>query len=289
MRWTAYEIVLRLRSPLHIGWSKIGNLQRTRPYVTGRVLWGALTERLTRDKYRGEATTASHYRAIGEQVHESLAFTYLYPALKAANCYNVLWPWPDERRFQRRLLSSYQSTALVYPAQSAAEGMLHETEYIAPRTLDTGEAVFLKGYIFARAGCPLRWQEALQRLQIGGERGYGWGSVERVECREIETHTLFDTAITCDLNQQRPIIQIPANERILAHTIADPATLIAGSIEPLVGREWRADAPVNRYAGQHVTFHAICYTPGSVMKAAVQCTVGKFGVWETTTAASAPQ
>ena len=45
MAWRAYKIVLRLRSPLHIGRGKVGNLQRTRPYVAGRNLWGALTAR----------------------------------------------------------------------------------------------------------------------------------------------------------------------------------------------------------------------------------------------------
>jgi hypothetical protein len=45
-----YHLVLRLRSPLHIGWNKTGNVQRTRSYVTGRNLWGALTMRLTRDQ-----------------------------------------------------------------------------------------------------------------------------------------------------------------------------------------------------------------------------------------------
>ena len=64
MTWRAFEVVLRLRSPMHIGCGKVGNLQRTRPYVTGRVLWGALTMRLTRDaaQGRGPATDSREYR-----------------------------------------------------------------------------------------------------------------------------------------------------------------------------------------------------------------------------------
>ena len=50
MVWTIYRVTLKLTSPLHVGWKKIGNLMITRPYVTGRTLWGALTARLVRDK-----------------------------------------------------------------------------------------------------------------------------------------------------------------------------------------------------------------------------------------------
>jgi hypothetical protein len=49
MNWIGYRVVFRLRSPLHIGWRKAGNVQVTRPYLTGRSFWGALTERLVRD------------------------------------------------------------------------------------------------------------------------------------------------------------------------------------------------------------------------------------------------
>jgi len=63
-------------------------------------------------------------------------------------------------------------------SHAAAERMLYEVEFLSPRTLDTGESVFLKGYVFERDGCSLKWKSTLKRLQLGGERGYGWGSVE---------------------------------------------------------------------------------------------------------------
>src|SRR5213082_2804295 len=72
MTWTAYRIVFRLLSPMHIGWRKVGNLQQTRPYVLGRSLWGALTARLTR------ISGSNDYSEIGEQVDQQLAFTYFY-------------------------------------------------------------------------------------------------------------------------------------------------------------------------------------------------------------------
>ncbi|MCX7597189.1 MAG: hypothetical protein N2235_26265, partial [Fischerella sp.] len=152
MTWTPYRIVFKLKSPMHIGCGKVGNVQRTRPYVTGRVFWGALTMRLTREHHQ-PATDSRLYQAIGEQVHQQLAYTYFYPATKANGDYKIHLPWENEHLFRRQFLSSYASTALNYPQQSADEGLLHEVEFISPRTLDSGEQVYLVGYVFAKNSC----------------------------------------------------------------------------------------------------------------------------------------
>lgn len=279
MTWRAFQVVLRLRSPLHIGCGKVGNLQRTRLYVTGRVLWGALTMRLTRDAFqeRGPATDSHDYQGFGNQVHQDLAFTYLYPALESGDDYQVAWPWENESTFRRRFLSSYQGTALSYPQQSAAEGMLHEVECISPHTLDTGEAVFLKGYVFEKEGCALHWQSALKRLQMGGERGYGWGDVELVNALQFADE-LFGGPAVFRGDGDVPVICLPTDGRLLAHTLATDLP-VAGDVEPLVGREWRSDDPHRRYVGQHVAFGDVCFTPGSMVSQALDVEVQKLGVW----------
>lgn len=281
MSWNVYQVVLRLRSPLHIGCGKMGNLQRTRPYVTGRVLWGALTMRLTRDaaQGRGPATDSRAYRGVGEQVHQSLAFTYFYPALKSGDDYRVAWPWENESLFRRRFLSSYAGTALAYPQQAAAEGMLHEVEFIAPHTLDTGVPVFLKGYVFEKQGCILDWQPALRRLQMGGERGYGWGSVELVNTSQSADEQLFDGLATFRGDDDVPMIHLPADGRLLAHTLAGDLP-VTGAVEPLVGREWRSDNARRRYAGQHVECTGVCFTPGSLVRRELDFAVQNFGLWQ---------
>ncbi len=280
MAWHIHRVVLRLHSPLHIGCGKVGNLQRTRPYVTGRVLWGALTMRLTRDaaQGRGPATDSRKYREVGDQVHQSLAFTYFYPALKSGNSYQVAWLWGNEGAFRRRFLSSYQGTALSYPQQSAAEGMLHEVEFISPNTLDTGEAVFLKGYVFEKEGCVVGWQSALKRLQMGGERGYGWGDVKLVNASQSADEHLFGGIATFKGDGDVPIIYLSADGRLLAHTLTKDLQA-AGDVEPLVGREWRSDNPRRRHVGQYIAFNNICFAPGSVTLQALDFVVEKFGVW----------
>ncbi|MGH9762580.1 MAG: hypothetical protein ACREAC_17305, partial [Blastocatellia bacterium] len=193
MAWQIHRVVFRVRSPLHIGWGKVGNLQRTRPYVTGRAMWGALTMRLTRDAANGGSAAANSrdYQQVGLEVHRSMAFSYFYPAVSSVSEYEIAWPWLDEARFGRQFLSSYGGTALSYPSQSSATGMLHEVEFITPTTLDCGLPVFLVGYILEEQGCALRWREALRRFQIGGERGYGWGDTELVEAERTDDRVLF--------------------------------------------------------------------------------------------------
>jgi len=274
MNWIGYRVVFRLRSPLHIGWRKAGNVQVTRPYLTGRSFWGALTERLARDAAAttGQTATDSNgYQEVGEQVNEMLAFTYFYPALQSGNDYQVFWPWDDERAFRRRFLSSYQSTALVYPAHSAAEGSLHEIEFLSPHTLDSADPVYLVGYVFAHQDCALPWRDALTRLQFGGERGYGWGKVELVSLENTDGAFSY----TVDCSGHRPVIIVLQDKRLLAHTLPGQATMV-GEVEPLVGREWKTPAG----AGQHVSFSAIGYAPGSAAQAARRFRMKAFGLWQ---------
>ncbi|MGH9427844.1 MAG: hypothetical protein ACRD2L_16275, partial [Terriglobia bacterium] len=285
MAWQVHQVVFRLRSPLHIGWGKVGNLQRTRPYVTGRVLWGALTMRLTRDAANGRnsATDSREYLRAGDELHRSLAYTYFYPATRSGTGYQIAWPWPNESQFRRRFLGSYSGTALSYPQQAAATGMLHEVEFITSRTLDTGEPVFLVGYVFERDGCELKWQAACKRLQLGGERGYGWGDLGRIESSEYTSEDLFDGKAKFNGMGERPVISLPASksspEPLLAHTLT--ANLPAsGEVEPLVGREWRSYNTHNHHAGQHVEFSGVCFAPGSTVDQPLDLVIGEFGIWQ---------
>jgi hypothetical protein len=271
MTWRAYEVIFRLRTPLHVGWRKVSNLQMTRHYFTGRNLWGALTMRLTRNAVAGPAIDSGVYQTSGNQVHEHLAFTYFYVALREDDRYAVVWPWENESAFRRRFLSSYASAALAYPQQSADEGLLHEVEFITPMTRDDGKPVFLKGYIFERQGCNLAWRPALKRLQIGGERGYGWGDLAPIGVTSVNGGRLFD-CVTFDGSGARPVIHVQPNERLLAHTLAD-GVAASGAVEPLVGREWQS------YAGQGVAYSGVAFAPGAVVEQEQHFTVERHGVW----------
>ncbi|MFQ5857417.1 MAG: RAMP superfamily CRISPR-associated protein [Anaerolineae bacterium] len=268
MTWIAHKIVLRLLTPLHIGAAKLGNVQRTRPYVTGKVLWGALTARLTRD----HPGFSGDYRKVGDRVKEELAFSYFYPAVGDQV---DLWPWKAPDAFAWRYLGSYASTALDYSRNTAEEGSLHETEFIAPTTRDS-RPVFLVGYIFEQEGCTLPWQEALPRLQIGGERTYGWGRVA-LHAATPSTESLFG-CYELDLLGTRPAVTLTENDSLLAHTRAHGAQAIParGRLTPLVGRETRA---ANAH-GRHLSTAVICWEPGSIAGSVGQAAIGPYGIWE---------
>jgi len=273
MTWTINRVLLRLRSPMHIGWNKVGNVQRTRSYVTGRVLWGALTERVTRDeaKDKGPATDSRLYAEVGKTINGQLAFSYFYPTTDPDGEVR-LWPWHDD--FRRLHLSTYASTALAYPEQSADEGTLHEVECLVPQTMNGGDQVYLSGYVLALDDAP-PWESALWRLQLGGERGYGWGRVEPVT-EPSAGRDLFGYKL--DLNADRPIVHIPENGVLLAHTLAaglEPAG-VSGRIEPLVGRVTNREG----HFGGRLTSAQICLTPGTRTLRPITLQIGAYGIWE---------
>jgi hypothetical protein len=290
MSWTVYQIILRLHSPLHIGYREVGYVRRTRPYVTGRALRGALVNRVGRNQnIRGEEP-GDPFRCVSKTFSQYLTFTYFYPVLKENGGWKVYFPWENESVFCRRFLSSYVSTALTYPHQTAAEGLLHEIEFISHRTLDTGEPVHLMGYIFVQEerlkGEKYDWAGALRRLQLGGERGYGWGDARLEDIRKISTN---DKLFGCDkiglnLDEKRPLVCLEEKQPVLAHTDTKAGNIV-GNVEPIVGREWRADNEHKRndkrkYIGQHLAYNGICFAPGSRVLQPAKFSIEEGGYWK---------
>jgi hypothetical protein len=289
MHWTAYQIILRLHSPLHIGYTEVGYLQRTRPYVTGRVLRGALVNRVGRNQNIKGAAPGDPFRAVSKTFAAYLTFTYFYPALNENGKWKVYFPWEDGAGFRRRFLSSYASTALAYPRQTAAEGLLHEVEFISPYTLDTGEPVYLMGYLFVQEEQLKRgkydWVGALRRLQLGGERGYGWGEA-RLEGDPVPVTDMLFGKISFQTHAKCPLLHLEKEQAALAHVFAPNANL-SGPVEPMVGREWRADndgkrSDKRKYIGQHLAYNGVCFAPGSLTLQPIRFVIGEGGYWRLT-------
>lgn len=246
MAWTHYTLKFRLQSPMHIGYRKVGNLMQTRRYVPGKNLWAALTARLTRDHHDG--SQGKCYRTIGDLVQQNFRFSYLWPSLDGIEPY---FPWEyDDFDFQ--LLDSYASTVLDYTANSALEGSLHETEYIAPMTR-TEKPVYLLGDLWVNANIPkslVYWKEEMDNLQLGGESAYGWG---RVSCYSDWSDDSHERGITTTGHHSwverngKIVVTLSENDTIVAHALSpglDADSSLSGPVEPLVGREW------GNFAGQ---------------------------------------
>ncbi len=303
MAWTHYILRFRLQSPMHIGYRKVGNLMQTRQYVPGKNLWAALTARLTRDF--PDRDWNKGYKEVGHHVQEQFRFGYLWPSLDGMRpCY--FWK-KDDFDFDYLFLDSYASAALDYSAYSTEEGSLHETEFIVP-VARNGYPVCLLGDLWAKeSGMKGKiddesWQRSMKKLQLGGERTYGWGRLDLISDWRGNSSGCGKTATGHRWEAEGGVIvlTLSKDERITAHALAacsechaeghnsgcsdeitplDGASVrgaakdIAGPVEPIVGREWSA------FVGQKVCFSGVYFMPGGKVKKVARFVIDPFGRW----------
>lgn len=290
MAWVVYKVTYELGSPLHIGYHKVGNVQRTRYYIPARNLWGAVTEALTRRGFAiQELKTArpDDYQAVGNWVKEHCAFSYWFIEEEG----KLLFPRYENGKlkygpyttteFERRYLDVHITTALVAATTSAAEGSLHEVEFITPlHPVQPGEKeevmqTRVTGWVFldetARKilGEESKWRAWLGNLQVGGERRYGFGHVQLGDFVEGNDNLVGNYNLILD--GLRPQIKIKAPAPLLAHTLVRGDIQAKGHIEPLVGRETAKSAAF----GSILTSAAICWTPGTTLLADATFEIGE--------------
>ena len=270
--WTAYELVYRVKSPIHIGHRKVGNLMVTRRYVPARVFLGALTSKIAfvcADKLKRPLTT-DEVKEIGKQINENITFSYFFLCTRRCGDRNIpdekLWfPWNDNGDSSRmdklefRFIGSYVSTSLRGSSSERAgeEGMLHEVEFISPYDKVDGNPVYIKGYMFvkwdddgkikvnlgSRNKCFCIEENILEGIirefQLGGERSYGWGKVVLERSREYncEQMKMFGKYSVL-LNSKRPAINLDGYNSIPGHLISGSSASVKalGEIEPLFRR-----------------------------------------------------
>ena len=279
MPWTLYKLVYRAEAPVHIGYHKLGFIQRTRYYILGRSLWGALTANLAR------ILGTNNYEGIRKQIEENVRFTYLYPTLSEDGSWPLIPLFTDKGmkyglgdegflapEFERIFIHAYTQTALEPSSLTAEDGSLHETEYIAPTVEVDGKLkpVYFVGYIFLKNGAGIELsnqKDALHQIYVGGERKYGFGQVRLKGPLKEESGRLFGIF---DWKEDGDVvgITIPKGKPIPAHLITDNAKAkLKGDIEPLVGREYREvkGGDQNTGFGQEISKCKLCWMPGSVI------------------------
>ena len=124
MSWECYELKYKAKSAVHIGYgSQLGIVSRTRYYIPGKTMWGAVTAVLSR-RIMG-SYDAEIYRRMREFVKHHLIFSYFYHVKGA----DVLYPnyteegfgfgskgeWDfvmNKEEFEKEFVTSYVSTAL---------------------------------------------------------------------------------------------------------------------------------------------------------------------------------
>ncbi len=296
MKWQLYRVVYRLKSNLHIGWRKIGNLMQTRHYIPSRTWHGATTSLLTQHLGKHD------YLDVGDFVHKHLIFSYFFFATDKENplipCWqegHITYGLPEKKtipsnEFEYRFIKSQASTAIDTQSNTSLEGQLYEVEYIVPYIQETEaiKPVFVVGHLFVRAhneqvvceendvlvqGKAL-FGEVLRRSQVGGERRYGFGMLELQEwsqCTEVFGYN------NIALEDKYPILTIPAKKPVLAHLHVKGNLNIHGTLEPLVGREWHQ----SKGPGNQLSQAVVCFAPGATLTSTpATFQIGPLGIWE---------
>ena len=282
MSFVHYRVVLKLLTPLHIGKRKYRNLMETREYVPSRTLWGALTARITRDYFNGDA---NKYEIVGEVLNQNLRFGYLWPSLDGESPY---FPWEHDD-FDYLLKFGYMGQPIDYDKKSTEEGQLHEVEFIGPKTRKGDQVYFIgdlwiKEDIHSKDGGggikitinskDILLQNVFDTLQLGGERAYGWGRVKRrVKCPSLKKLENAKAPGEIDFeNGEEVVIKFKRGDRITAHALAVNSSYISGEIEPLSAyrltkeNKWKLISP------------PICFVPGSKINEDCKMVIGSSGI-----------
>ena len=286
MTWTALRWVWRLEAPLFVGMPPAGALNRCRPYVPARVLWGAVTAEISRSR-NGESFP--DYCKLGCEVALNCRFTYLFPAEKRGDKFLAWMPkfermrgvqWYchggeeslSDRNFRRRLLDSRTGTAIAPESDSASEGTLRETECINPWWRDSncqGEtnAMLLLGYVFLRNNGFRSQLDNIDTLFVGGDTRYGLGKICRVGWHEVSGDlSVFGKRV--HLDGEHPEIQ---SDIVWGHALEGGQPQIQGmqGVKELLGG-WNQGSP---WRG------ALTWAPGSFREGSAVWSIDNYGYW----------
>jgi len=247
MNWLLFRWAWLLESPLFVGTTPAGSLNRCRLYVPARALWAALTAELARRK----TSEFPSYQSAGKQLQEEARFTYLYPAEQIGDPWRawlpryeegngLIWRREDQqaanaflalRQIRMRLLTTRPSTAIDPSCETAVEGTLRESECVNTHWHSEdgamGSRVAMVGYVFLRDGSNMRSDlEGIASIMVGGDTRYGFGRLRRIALTQEQA--VFGAQV--ELGDQDPIV---CSEIVYAH--ATGAENLVGSREMLVG------------------------------------------------------
>jgi hypothetical protein len=257
MCFNLYQAVFLAKSPIHIGEKRLGFIQRTRYYIPGKSLWGAVTEDITRALF--SRPQYADYIAIGEIVKEALIFSYFFITLDKNNFSKAFIPFLKEKppkygfegsqisqmEFEEIFLSSYASTAITPKSNTALEASLHGIEYLnqVVRYKNKLCRVFFGGYLWAKedeypldanqkltiqcitdniifslaGGKTKTLKDILNSFQIGGEKNYGRGTLSLLPLTLIPSDTKLWRKYQAGTDEDSPFLQIDNGDAIPAH------------------------------------------------------------------------
>lgn len=295
MTWHLNSWTFQLKSPLHIGYHKIMHLFRTRPYVPGRLLWGALTSKLT------PKLGLDNYQKIGNFLKKTMRFGYLYIYadnqlfLPLYSESGLMFGTLSKNEFDKRFINSMASAPIDSESLTAEEGMLHEVEFINLYTIDSGNPVFLKGVFWVREyqdnnlsitkegdsllikynSTKIDLDTLANRFQVGGERKYGFGLLELQPDKSNEKK-LKDFPGEWSEKAAELCLKLKKNDPVWSHVLYTNNIDIKGNIEPLVSRDW----DTKKGPGKQLNTFGLFWSPGSILNEDKIFKINESGLWE---------
>lgn len=253
MSWSLYRWTWVLESPLHIGMSPAGSLNRCRLYIPAKAIRGALTAQLSRANNTARTDQPMSpdmrnfpaYREIARKLIQQACSTYLYPAEEDDHGWHAWLPhyrkdlgltWRREedanendvlsdRQMRMRLLTTIPGTAIDPATDVAADATRRELECINThwRAKDgsAGSPTAMVGYVFVNRDSNLidELAEKIRSVFVGGDTRYGLGRLSRTSFQEQQT--LFGYKV--QLEDKLPIVH---SKIVYAHTLAARDVLI---------------------------------------------------------------
>jgi len=296
------------------------HLFRTRAYVPAKPFWGALTAILTRRLKRSDYEKVGEflkkimrfgylYLSINDDENKNIIYIPRYTD-EGLRFGNIKEKQLSQIEFEKKFISSLASTSIESYSFTAEEGMLHEVEFISPyeihRENEESKSVFLKGllWICERSEEEMKVQinednfsitdgkndvkffDLANTLWIGGERKYGFGQLKLEELIEVNDQDLDHLGFKGKWKEDKDEIrlELKRDEFIWSHAEYDSGLKIKGSIEAVVGRDWK-EKDYNKDeqfgAGKKLTLHGLCWVPGSIlMEDKTFKITEEFGIWE---------
>ena len=297
MTWHACQLEYEMRSPLLLGGYKLGFIQRTRLFIPGWTLWGALTAKLA--PYIFHRPGAAEYEICGEFIEKNLRTSYGWLLLDGQECRpkytnnnevnKAEWYYGKLRKaeLENRVLGSRGQNTVDPNTFTTLQNGLFETEMINEYDCKEGKRnrwCFILYYAdpwlgdYAAPFDTFRIADALKQLEklnIGADRssGFGWlrriGKTEEkiVEGDEAGPYPL-DWKNGPDLYAHVPVQEICGKD-------------VLGKAEPVPRRVWENDSEKKKWGpGQKMVVECF-YTPGSRLKEkkSWQPLIGPKGIW----------
>lgn len=167
-----HKVTLRQIQPIHLGHRKHGVINETRVFITGQMMWGALTN--------------AYFHKTGQydkELFENIGCFYpivdnveLLPKFKDGEFY---LDEMSEKEFRQKYVTTLLSTAINPNTKNAKDESLHELDVILPNSISW------VGYV----KCDKEQLEKIKEIYIGGDSRYGLGLMKFEAIEETTDYT----------------------------------------------------------------------------------------------------